>query len=388
MWYVDAELTRPTCSTFLTSHGCTGSDQSCVYEKFSDAIHSSDPGGGLKGVMQPEPYRCFINPYIPNPPPCSTCEEFTHDVFRAVTNCGSPGTCGQRSDWGCVDGFVDIGGYCQRSVAYQQACPSGFDALTCSCIPCYYQQAEEPTNPPQGGETFCGFCTDGIDNDCNGVADFSEPNCLPCWTPIVIDTLGNGFDLTSAAEGVDFDIAGVGAPLRTAWTQDDDALLSLDRNGNGTIDSGKELFGAVTYQYGSAERNGFRALAVYDMPSNGGNGDGRINIQDSIFASLRLWLDANHNGISEQGELHGLLSMGVAGLDLDYRTSRRTDAHGNRFRYRVKVHDIHGAQVSRWAWDVILTQEGEANRAPIISGFTLFTSTTPIFGFKSRPIRK
>ena len=388
VWYVDDELNRPTCSTFTTTNGCVDDDQSCVYEKFSDAIHTSDPGGAIKGIMQAEPYRCTINPTMPNPPTCSTCQEYTHDVFRPVTNCGSPGTCGQRSDWGCADGFVDIGGFCQRSAAYQQACPAGYDTSTCDCIPCYYQQNEEPTSPPQGGETFCGFCTDGADNDCNGVWDSSEPNCLPCWTPIVIDTLGNGFDLTSAAEGVDFDVAGVGRLLRVSWTQGDDAWLALDRNGNGTIDSGKELFGAVTYQNSSPERNGFRALSVYDEPGNGGNGDGKMDSSDSIFSSLRLWLDANHNGFSEPGELHELTSLGLAQLDLDYRMSGRVDDHGNRFRYRAKVYDAQGAHLGRWAWDVFLTQQAQTNRAAVDPDVSkLLASNVPIFGFKKPKCR-
>lgn len=68
----------------------------------------------------------------------------------------------------------------------------------------------------------------------------------------------------------------------------------------------------------------FRALAVYDKPENGGNGNGR--------------------------RLSGLLSA----IDLDYRESRRIDQYGNQFRYRSKVFDLNGAHAGKWAWDVFL----------------------------------
>jgi hypothetical protein len=180
-------------------------------------------------------------------------------------------------------------------------------------------------------------------------------------TPVVIDVNGDGFALTDIARGVVFDLNGDGYAGWLPWTSvdSDDAWLVLDLNGNGKIDSGLELFGNFTAQPGpptGQEKNGFLALAEFDKPENGGNGDALITNTDNIFSWLRLWQDTNHNGISEADELHTLGEAGLATLDLKYKESKRTDEHGNKFRWRAKVRDVNGAQVGRWAWDVILVR--------------------------------
>lgn len=197
-----------------------------------------------------------------------------------------------------------------------------------------------------------------------GYWDPSECKCktrLPTGSPIIIDVAGDKFDLTDAANGVRFDLDSDGVQEQLAWTSadSDDAWLVLDSNSNNRIDNGQELFGNFTPQAdppAGQEKQGFLALAEYDKPAKGGNNDGKVTRKDAIFKNLRLWQDRNHNGISEIEELFRLPALDIVAIYLDYKQSKRTDAHGNLFKYRAKVRDARNARAGRWAWDVFLTK--------------------------------
>src|SRR6266702_138377 len=141
----------------------------------------------------------------------------------------------------------------------------------------------------------------------------------PVCSPVILDLSGDGFSLTDAAHGVLFAISGSGKPIQVAWT-----APSAD--------------------------NGFLALAR--------NGDGIINARDKIFASLRLWIDTNHDGACRPEELYTLPSRGVASISLSYHAEMRRDQYGNLFRYHAKVNPSDAKDASetgRTAYDVFLT---------------------------------
>jgi hypothetical protein len=217
-------------------------------------------------------------------------------------------------------------------------------------------------NPPPPPPPTSGGCTGPSGANCfysaNGASCdpglIAYPPCCCFYSPIVIDVTGDGFHFTDAAGGVLFDPTGSGTKYQIAWPSagSHNAWLALDRNGDGTIDNGLELFGNFTPQPQSEENNGFRALAVFDRPENGGNGDGIISSKDAVFSKLRLWQDNNHNGISESWELFTLPELGVSAISLEYEESRVTDQYGNQFRFRGRVFDMSGKHAGQWAWDV------------------------------------
>jgi len=181
-------------------------------------------------------------------------------------------------------------------------------------------------------------------------------------TPIILDTLNNGFRLTSLAAGTRFDLNVDGVRESCSWTQpfSDDAFLALDRNNNGMIDNGTELFGLATPDRIDIDPTGIQALAQYDLPVNGGNNDGVIDYHDAIYSHLILWYDLNHNGITDPtpvamtpaqaanagfpgvSSMRETMSLGtkIRDINLGVIPPSYYDAYGNWFRYTVRGHTM------------------------------------------------
>jgi hypothetical protein len=349
----------------LLQSGCE--DRACLFQ---------DTGQGFCDLFSPgtycrrencspdDPNACFCNLYS-----CTSCVDLDADGW---TNCEgdcddspltgrtiNPGAfeyfpisnCSDGKDNDC-DLFTEkdcLGFICKNT------------ATACGAAP-----TPTPTPAPTPSPSVCPPCPGSPSyaefNQFQCTSGESHWSCTRCRcirnSPIVVDILGNGFALTNAAAGVMFNFSGDG-PIRLSWTaaNSDDAFLVFDRNANGSIDDGTELFGNLTPQplpASSEERNGFLALAEYDKSANGGNNDRFINEDDAVFSSLRLWQDSNHNGVSERRELYTLSQLGIKSFDLNYKLSKQVDQYGNRFQYRAKVTGANNSQAGRWAWDVFL----------------------------------
>ncbi|WP_187287228.1 beta strand repeat-containing protein [Methylotenera mobilis] len=179
----------------------------------------------------------------------------------------------------------------------------------------------------------------------NGIPDIHEGNWLKpdiatkTWwdrakdfllrrDPLTFDLDGDGLETVgiSSTNTILFDHDGDGTKNGTGWVSSDDAMLVLDRNGNGTIDNGLELFGDSTVKSnGLKAKDGFDALADLDS-----NADGVVNNQDAQFSNLKLWRDLNQDGVSQSGELFTLNQLGIVGINVASTEHSTTLSNGNQ----------------------------------------------------------
>jgi hypothetical protein len=180
--------------------------------------------------------------------------------------------------------------------------------------------------------------------------------------PLILDLGMNGVRLSGPLPAVYFDLDSDGQAEPLAWTRaaGDEAFLCMDRNGNGTMDDGRELFGySTTLASGEHAGNGYRALEELDSAAFGGNGDGRIDASDPAYSQLCVWRDWNRNGISETGELSSLVSADVVALGTAYQKSHIRDAFGNELRYVGRSWMRRSGRILVWPTYDVVFQDGE-----------------------------
>lgn len=158
-------------------------------------------------------------------------------------------------------------------------------------------------------------------------------------SPIVLDLARDGFDFGGPENPIAFDLLGDNAPRLLQWVglQQDDAFLALDRNKNGIVDDGTELFGNGTRLLSSGEQapNGFVALAQFDQTEHGGNDNGFIDPQDDIWSQLLVWLDENADGLCFPEEMFPLAQIGYTALSILPKEKKHQDKFGNWLRFQA-----------------------------------------------------
>jgi len=147
-------------------------------------------------------------------------------------------------------------------------------------------------------------------------------------SPLILDLDGDGVETHAKSSNLHFDLDANSFMEQTGWVGADDGLLVVDRNNNGLIDDGTELFGNHTWlENGEKAANGFEALAEFDT-----NHDGQVNADDAAFDALRIWRDVNQNGQTDSGELSSLTDAGVASLRTSYDLTNFIDDNNNAHR--------------------------------------------------------
>ncbi|WP_188861731.1 calcium-binding protein [Marinobacterium nitratireducens] len=160
-------------------------------------------------------------------------------------------------------------------------------------------------------------------------------------SPLVIDLDNDGIETLSQAVFTYFDHDANGFAERTGWVAPDDGLLVMDLDGDGRINSGRELLGSNTLlPDGTYAQNGFEALAALDE-----NLDGTLDALDSAFQELQVWQDLDSDARVDDGELMTLREAGLASISTQWQETRETDASGNEVRQRGSASGTDGGVV-------------------------------------------
>jgi hypothetical protein len=186
----------------------------------------------------------------------------------------------------------------------------------------------------------------------------AQTAALNAVSPIILDLDGNGVRTVAASEGVVFDVTASGSTAgRVGWVGAGDALLVRDRNGDGSINDGRELYGSGTVGAdGKRAGHGFAALEAEDS-----NRDGKITAADKHFDELKLWVDTDRDGKTDLGELRGLAEFGVVELSTGFVKSDRMD-EGNLLGLVGSYTKADGSQHEMI--DVWFAKDGSTTAAP------------------------
>jgi len=304
------------------------------------------PGDGGGCVPQPE-----------------DCDNNVDDDCDGLFDEGDP-DCDEECTWGdtnCSD--VELIGHCNTHLGDNvNACYAAGNAGNCGATE-LYAWCSRRVDPGPGGAWY-NYIRDWVDNRCNGAVQFQVINgedyytctdqdacrTFECKTPLVM-----AFDVTQpvryqADDGLtSFDLSteADGSAVRTDWPTAATPWLALDRDGDGAITSGQELFGSATPMTNGTASHGFEPLAELDD-----NGDGILDALDAGFFQLRLWADANQDRLSQPEELRTLADYGIESIEVVHQVAPLCDDRGNCEKER-----------SRFVWR---TADGEQRVGAVI----------------------
>ena len=212
-----------------------------------------------------------------------------------------------------------------------------------------------------------------LTTDQKAVFSTAQTVALTFGSPIVLDLNGDGISTQSVENGVKFDLFGVGQKVSSGWVSGGDGLLVMDRNNDGSINGGLELFGEGTaLASGKKAANGYVALAEIDS-----NGDGKVSSGDAYFSELMVWVDGDSDGVSQKSELHTLASLGITELDLKSQTSPEVN-NGNMVGLVSSYTTVDGATHDMAdVWFATSVGQGQNGGPPTTSAIPVELALTP-----------
>ena len=185
---------------------------------------------------------------------------------------------------------------------------------------------EKPEEPEGGTEKPQTDNPPSIPEDTKGDIGKLWEDAENSRSPLVVDLDGDGKIETVSTDGnVHFDFDSNQKIENSGWIGKNEGFLVRDINGNGQIDNGTEMFGNHTVlQNGKNAVNGFEALKDLDS-----NGNGKFDAEDDAWSQVKVWRDANTNGIVDSGELLTLEQAGIESINLKYDYQKEADENGN-----------------------------------------------------------